>query len=59
MKAFAPYESIKEENPEAGVAGRALVAEGTAAGPNRRTFIFVNNQLEGNALETIAAMVAA
>ncbi|MGO9201305.1 MAG: hypothetical protein ACLQM8_12325, partial [Limisphaerales bacterium] len=32
MKAFEPYDSIKEENPEARAAGRTLVAEGKAAG---------------------------
>ena len=57
VKAFQPYDSIKEENPEARVAGRALVAEGKAAGPQKRTFIFVNNRLEGNALGTIVAML--
>jgi hypothetical protein len=30
---------------------------GKAAGSTHRTFIYVNNRLEGNALETIAAMV--
>jgi hypothetical protein len=34
-----------------------LVLEGKAAGPKLRTFIFVNNRLEGNALGTIAAML--
>ena len=57
MKTFEPYDSIKEENPEARAAGRALIAEGKAAGPNRRTFIFVNNRLERNAISTIAAML--
>ena len=57
VKAFEPYDSIKEENPEARAAGRALIAEGKAAGPKRRTFIFVNNRLEGNAISTIAAMI--
>jgi len=57
VKAFEPYDSIKEENPEARAAGRALIAEGIAAGPKRRTFIYVNNRLEGNAISTIAAMV--
>ena len=57
VKAFEPYDSIKEENPEARAAGRALIAEGKAAGPKRRTFIFVNNRLEGNALATIGAML--
>ena len=56
VKAFEPYDSIKEEYPEARVAGRALIAEGQAAEPKRWTFIYVNNRLEGNAIATIAAM---
>jgi uncharacterized protein YecE (DUF72 family) len=54
---FEPYDSIKEENPEARAAGKSLIAEGKAAGPKRTTFIFVNNRLEGNALGTITAML--
>jgi hypothetical protein len=57
VKAFEPYDRIKEENPEARAAGKALAAEGIVAGPKRRTFIFVNNRLEGNAISTIAAML--
>ncbi len=57
VKAFQPYDNIKEENPEARAAGRSLIAQGKAAGPNRRTFVFVNNRLEGNAISTIAAML--
>ena len=56
VKAFEPYDSIKEENPEARAAGRALIEEGKAAGPKHRTFIYVNNRLEGNAISTIAAL---
>jgi hypothetical protein len=59
VKALEPYDSIKEENPEARAAGRALIAEGQVAGPKRRTFVFVNNRLEGNAVSTIAAMLEA
>ena len=58
-KTFEPYDSIKEENPDAQAAGKALIAEGQAAGPKRKTFIFVNNRLEGNALGTITAMLEA
>jgi hypothetical protein len=57
VKTFQPYDSIKEKIPEARAAGRALVVEGKTAGANGRTFIFVNNRLEGNALGTIAAMM--
>ncbi len=51
--------AIREENLEARAAGQALIAEGQAAGPKRRTFIYVNNRLEGNAISTIAAMLEA
>ena len=54
-KAFQPYDQVKEENPEARAAGKALIAEGKAMGSKRRTFVFVNNRLEGNAISTIAA----
>ena len=59
VKAFEPYDSIKEETAEARAAGRALIEEGKAAGPKFRTFIYVNNRLEGNAIATIAAMIQA
>jgi uncharacterized protein YecE (DUF72 family) len=59
VKAFEPYDTLKEENPEARAGGRALIAEGKAGGPKRRTFIFVNNRLEGNAISTISAMMEA
>jgi hypothetical protein len=58
VKTFQPYDKVKEKNPDARAAGKALVAEGKAAGPSRKTFIYVNNRLEGNALETIGAMIS-
>jgi hypothetical protein len=57
VKAFEPYNAVKEENPEARAAGQALIQEGLKAGPKRKTFIYVNNRLEGNALSTIDAMI--
>jgi uncharacterized protein YecE (DUF72 family) len=57
VKTFEPYDRIKDEYPEARAAGKALLAEGKAAGPKRRTLVYVNNRLEGNALGTIAAML--
>ncbi|MHB9009566.1 MAG: hypothetical protein ACYDC1_21855 [Limisphaerales bacterium] len=57
VKAFQPYDQTKEVYAEARVAGTALLQEGLAAGPRKKTLIFVNNRLEGNALETIAAML--
>ena len=57
VKEFTPYDRTKEVNDEARKAGRELVSEGVKT-PKRKTLIFVNNRLEGNALNTIAAMVA-
>ena len=57
VKAFEPYDQIKEEVPEARAAGKQLITEGIKAGPKQKTLIFVNNRLEGNALRTIQAMI--
>ena len=56
VKTFQPYDKTKEVNAEAREAGAALIADGVKA-KGRRTFIYVNNRLEGNALSTIEAMV--
>jgi len=55
VQAFQPYRAVKERNQEARAAGRKLIAAGKAA--KKKTLIYINNRLEGNALETIAAMV--
>jgi uncharacterized protein YecE (DUF72 family) len=57
VQTFAPYDTLKEKNSEARSAGREIISEGKAAGPKRRTYIYVNNRLEGHALETIAAIL--
>ena len=56
VKRFQPYDQTREVNAEARKAGAALIEDGTKAS-NRKTFIYVNNRLEGNALSTIEAMV--
>ena len=56
VKTFQPYDQTKEVNAEARQAGAALIADGVKA-KGRKTFIDVNNRLEGNALSTIEAMV--
>ncbi len=58
VKTFQPYDRVKEPNPDARAAGRALIAEGKAGKPARESLIYVNNRLEGNALETIDAMIS-
>jgi hypothetical protein len=57
VKMFEPYNQIREVYEDARNAGATLIKEGMKA-PRRKTFLFVNNRLEGNALETIAAILA-
>lgn len=56
VKLFQPYDRTQEVNDEARRAGATLISAGKQ-NPKRKTFIFVNNRLEGNALETIKAML--
>lgn len=52
---FSPYSETKEVNEEARKAGRELIRQSRL---NRvKTFIYINNRLEGYALNTIAAML--
>src|SRR2546428_105099 len=37
VKTFQPYDKVKEQNPDARAAGQALIAEGKAAGAERKT----------------------
>jgi uncharacterized protein YecE (DUF72 family) len=56
VKNFQPYDSIKEVNEAARKAGAKLI-EDAQKKKKKRTFLFVNNRLEGNALATIKAML--
>ena len=52
---FLPYSETKEVNEEARKAGRELIRE---ARLNRvKSFLYINNRLEGYALDTISAML--
>jgi uncharacterized protein YecE (DUF72 family) len=55
VKLFKPYDSIKEPYPAGRAAGADLIK--TALGSKVKALIYVNNRFEGNALQTIAAMV--
>jgi uncharacterized protein YecE (DUF72 family) len=57
VNSFKPYTKIKEIDREARIAARGLIADAIAAGPKQKTMIYVNNRLEGNALETISAVL--
>ena len=58
LKLFQPYDRLKEPDEDARKAGAALIVGGERYEPRRKTFVYINNRLEGNALETIAAMIA-
>jgi uncharacterized protein YecE (DUF72 family) len=53
---FSPYQQIQDPNPEARQALRNLISR--ARERSEPSYIFVNNRLEGNAPQTIQAIVA-
>ena len=55
VRLFSPYQSVQEPNAEVRDALRNLLIRGKQR--SEPTYIFVNNRLEGNAPETIAAVV--
>jgi uncharacterized protein YecE (DUF72 family) len=59
VKLFSPYNRIQDAYPEGRAAGVKLIEETRGSGGATKGFIYVNNRFEGNALQTIAAMVEA
>ena len=56
VSTFEPYDQTKVVDPSARQAGSTLIHLGRSA-ENRRTIVFANNRLEGNAILTLQAMV--
>lgn len=56
VDAFSPYENTQAVDVNARVAGKALIEESSKTS-KRPSFVFVNNRLEGNALNTLDAML--
>jgi uncharacterized protein YecE (DUF72 family) len=56
VEAFQPYDQTREISEDARIAGSVLIKSGKR-NAGRKTFLFVNNRLEGNALATIKAML--
>ena len=54
---FSPYKQVQDPNPDARQALRALIARSRKR--HEPSYIFVNNRLEGNAPQTIEAIVEA
>ena len=55
VRMFTPYDQVRDENPEAREALRALIRR--MREERHSAYIFVNNRLEGNAPATIRAVV--
>jgi uncharacterized protein YecE (DUF72 family) len=55
VQQFAPYDQVRDENPEARESLRKLIRR--MRDERRAAYIFVNNRLEGNSPETIQAVV--
>lgn len=58
VKTFQPYDATKIVDDAARQAGAELIAEGIRYEPRKKTYIYVNNRLEGNALSTLEAMIS-
>jgi hypothetical protein len=56
VKAYSPYSETKQVDEEARMPAAHLIVGGERYHPRTRTFVYINNRLEGNALATIAPM---
>lgn len=59
VKRFSPYDKLQEVNEAGRAAAVGLMQETLTGTGSRKAFLYVNNRFEGNALETIAALVEA
>ena len=57
VQSFEPYDRIQEEQPEVRNAAADLITQLAAKPKGRRSYVYVNNRLEGNALATISAIL--
>ena len=55
VDSFQPYRETKEANPEARAAIKSLIQRSKTSPTPRPSYLFVNNRLEGNSPNTIAA----
>jgi uncharacterized protein YecE (DUF72 family) len=57
VESFEPYDRIQEAQPEVRSAASSLIRKLAEKPKGRRSYLYVNNRLEGNALSTIAAIL--
>ena len=57
VKMFSPYDQIKEPDEAGRSAGTELIRRVVSQNFSRHGYIYVNNRFEGNAIQTIIAML--
>jgi len=57
VKLFAPYEHVRDPHPEGRKAAAHLIKSAAASGNRTNAYIYLNNRFEGNAMESIAAVL--
>jgi uncharacterized protein YecE (DUF72 family) len=57
VKLFSPYDRIKDPYPGGRTAAAHLIRTAASSGQRTTAFIYVNNRFEGNALESISAII--
>ncbi|MEM7145137.1 MAG: DUF72 domain-containing protein [Verrucomicrobiota bacterium] len=57
VESFSPYDKTAQIDEEARTAGGTLITSLTKAPAKQPSFIYLNNRLEGNALNTLHAMI--
>ena len=57
VEAFSPYTETKEARPAVREAAAKLIEQRQGSKSGRKTYVYVNNRLEGNALNTISAIL--
>ncbi|BCX46707.1 DUF72 domain-containing protein [Haloferula helveola] len=57
VESFQPYDRTQEVRPEAREAAERFVLESEKKPKKRKGYVYVNNRLEGNSLQTIAALL--
>ena len=57
VESLEPYDRIQEEQPEVRRAAAGFLSKLAEKPKGRRSYVYVNNRLEGNALATIAAIL--
>jgi len=58
VRLFQPYDRLHEVNESGRSAGARLILEALTSAGVKRAFLYVNNRFEGNALQTLVAMLA-